>query len=171
MKKITGIKIKTNDVFSDTIGFKAPTLDGTPLEGNLTSTQLDLAKKSEIAAAGYQNQTEVSAAIDKAFSSKTSIEDYGITDAYNKAEVDAKVASVYKPKGSVETYSELADKQATAAVGDVWDVRDTGMNYAWTVDQTWDALGFTIDLTDYLRKDELVAITDAEIDEIINSVQ
>ena len=76
---------------------------------------------------GYQTSTDVSGSINAAFSSKTTISNYGITDAYTKKEVDAKVSSVYKPKGSVEKYSDLTDKEETAVVGDVWDVKETGI--------------------------------------------
>ena len=53
---------------------------------------------------------------------------------------DGKLSSVYTPKGSVQTYSDLSEKEATANPGDVWDVTDTGMNYAWTGEK-WDELG------------------------------
>ena len=51
---------------------------------------------------------------------------------YDKKQIDAKLSTVYKPKG-----------------GDVWDVKDTGMNYAYTEAGEWDDLGMTIDLSDY----------------------
>ncbi len=68
---------------------------------------------------------------------------------YDKKQIDAKLSTVYKPKGSVNTFSDLEDKKATAQVGDVWDVKDTGMNYAYTEAGEWDDLGMTIDLSDY----------------------
>ncbi|MDO4824428.1 MAG: hypothetical protein Q4A08_09705 [Bacteroidales bacterium] len=37
-------------------------------------------------------------------------------------------------KGSVNNVGDLVEKQSTAKIGDVWDVRDTGMNYAWIVE-------------------------------------
>lgn len=62
------------------------------------------------------------------------------------------VASVYRAKGSVATYTALPTTDNT--VGDVYNVEDTGMNYVWT-GTGWDALGsvFTIE-----------AITNSEID-------
>lgn len=74
-------------------------------------------------------------------------------DAATKAYVDGKVAGLYKYKGSVATQSALP---LTADVGDVYNVIDSGMNYAWTGTE-WDALGGTVSIT---------AITNTEIDQI-----
>lgn len=81
----------------------------------------------------------------------TTIAGYGITDAYTKTEVDAKVASVYKYKGSVANEAALPTKDLT--VGDVYNLEDTGMNVAWT-GKDWDKLGSVVDLTPYLTKDD-----------------
>ena len=53
------------------------------------------------------------------------------------------ISTVYKYKGSVDNYDALPDSDQ--AVGDVYNLSDTGMNYVWTGD-AWDALGqvFTI---------------------------
>ena len=81
----------------------------------------------------------------------TTLAGYGITDAYTKTEVDAKVSSVYRFRGSVATYADLP---ATGqVVGDVWNVEDTGANYAWSGTE-WDKLSETVDLTPYLTKTE-----------------
>lgn len=64
------------------------------------------------------------------------------------------ITAMYKYKGSKATLSALP---ATGnAVGDVYNVEDTGMNYAWT-GEAWDALGQMFEIT---------AITNAEIDTI-----
>lgn len=64
------------------------------------------------------------------------------------------ITAMYKYKGSKASLSALP---ATGnAVGDVWNVEDTGMNYAWT-GTAWDALGQTFDIQ---------SITNAEIDAI-----
>ena len=64
------------------------------------------------------------------------------------------LSSVYKYKGSKVNYAALPESGNT--VGDVWNVEDTGMNYAWT-GTGWDALGMAL---------EIQAITNAEIDAI-----
>lgn len=81
----------------------------------------------------------------------TTISGYGITDAYTKTEVDAKVASVYKYKGSVA--NEDALPTADQVIGDVYNLEDTGMNVAWT-GEGWDKLGSVVDLTPYLTKED-----------------
>ena len=81
----------------------------------------------------------------------TTISGYGIADAYTKTEVDAKVSSVYKYKGSVADESALpTEGQVT---GDVYNLENTGMNVAWT-GEGWDKLGSVIDLTPYLTKED-----------------
>ena len=84
------------------------------------------------------------------------------TEAY----VNNKVSSVYKYKGSKDTYSSLPTTGNT--VGDVWNVVDkNGQNYAWT-GSAWDALGETIDLSGYLKNDALQEITSAEVEALFN---
>lgn len=81
----------------------------------------------------------------------TTLAGYGIEDAYTKTEVDAKVASVYKYKGSVA--NEAALPTEGQVVGDVYNLEDTGMNVAWT-GEGWDNLGSVVDLTPYLTKED-----------------
>ena len=70
-----------------------------------------------------------------------------IADTYTKAQVDAKVSSVYRFAGSVATYDDLPTSGQT--VGDTYNVEDTGANYAWT-GSAWDKLSETVDLSGYL---------------------
>lgn len=74
----------------------------------------------------------------------------------NKPDVALKsdLTAVYKYKGSKPSYGALPESGNT--VGDVWNVEDTGMNYAWT-GTAWDALGEAF---------EIESITNAEIDDI-----
>lgn len=91
--------------------------------------------------------SDLDTAIGKKATSATTLSGYGIADAYTKTEVDAKVASVYKYKGSVANESALP--KSGQAVGDVYDLQDTGMNVAWN-GTTWDKLGISVDLSPYL---------------------
>lgn len=68
------------------------------------------------------------------------------------------ISSVYRYKGSVPTYSALPTSDLM--VGDVYNVEDTEMNYAWT-GTVWDQLGSS--------QIEIQAITNAEIDAIVAS--
>lgn len=79
----------------------------------------------------------------------------GIEGYYTSSEVDAKIAasagSGFAYKGTVNSESDLpasGNKQ-----GDIWNVADTGANYAWTGTE-WDKLSETIDLSGYLTKTE-----------------
>ena len=72
------------------------------------------------------------------------------SDTYTKEQTDSAIASaissVYKYKGSVANYSSLPSSGNT--IGDVYNVEDTGDNYAWT-GTTWDKLAGTVDLSAY----------------------
>lgn len=67
-------------------------------------------------------------------------------DTYTKEQIDAKISSVMSYKGTVATVEDLP---SSATVGDVYNVTDTGMNYAWNGSQ-WDALGSDVDLSNYV---------------------
>ncbi len=79
------------------------------------------------------------------------------SNVLNKPDVALKsdLTSVYHYKGSVTNYASLPAENN--AVGDVYNVEATGMNYAWT-GESWDALGETI---------KIESITNAEIDAIV----
>ena len=96
----------------------------------------------------------------------TTLAGYGIEDAYTKSEVDAKVASVYKYKGSVNSYADLPT--ADQVEGDVYNVAiadaahgiKAGDNVAWVavkgnVEAHWDVLAGTVDLSGYFTKQEV----------------
>ena len=132
---------------------------------NDTEIKADIAKKANAADVYTQTQvnTELSKKADKTTvetltttvdgkaNKATTISGYGIEDAYTKTEVDAKVSSVYKYKGSVANESALPTEGQV--VGDVYNLEDTGMNVAWT-GEGWDKLGSVVDLTPYLTKED-----------------
>ena len=62
---------------------------------------------------------------------------------YNKSQVDSKFTSVYIFKGSVDSIEDLPTEGNI--IGDVWNVRRSDTNYAWT-SEGWDALGGTAEL-------------------------
>ena len=77
---------------------------------------------------------------------------YGITDAFTKDEISSKISSVYRYKGSVETKTDLPSENLTE--GDVYNIKDTGDNYAWVAPVGelagfWDKLAGEIDLSSY----------------------
>lgn len=81
------------------------------------------------------------------------------SDIQGKPDVAVKgdLASVYKFKGSVANYAALPTEGLE--VGFVYNVEDTGMNYAWTGTE-WDALGQAFSIT---------AISNEQIDALFTS--
>lgn len=79
-----------------------------------------------------------------------------------KTYVDSKISSVYRYKGSVATYNDLPTENLQ--IGDVYDVKDTGMNYAWN-GTSWDELGMNIDTSLFeLKENKVVSISSASTD-------
>lgn len=79
-----------------------------------------------------------------------------LDDANNNFAKKSDISTVYKWKGSKDTYDQLPTEGNT--VGDIWNVKDTNMNYGWTEDGTWDSLGSPV---------EISAITNEAIDSIV----
>lgn len=61
-----------------------------------------------------------------------------------KSDIAAAVVSVYKFKGTVVTEADLPT--SGNAIGDVWNVNDTGKNFAWDGVE-WDSLGGDVEYT------------------------
>lgn len=80
---------------------------------------------------------------------------------YTKSEVDSKMSGVYHYKGTVANQALLP---ATPSEGDVYNVEDDGMNYAWN-GTAWDALGGTVDLSEYYTKTETNTILSSKADQ------
>ena len=80
--------------------------------------------------------------------------DYVKTSTFEdyKKEVDKKISTVYRYKGSVANYAALPT--VNREVGDTYNLLDNGANYAWT-DYGWDKLSETIDLSGYALKEEI----------------
>ena len=74
----------------------------------------------------------------------TTLQGYGITDAATKNELEevrTAVSRVYKYKGKVATEADL-DNIQDPDNGDMYDVEDSGVNYAWNEDESrWDNMG------------------------------
>ena len=87
--------------------------------------------------------------------------DAKVENLYSKEEIDAKVNAVYKFKGSVDGLVALPAENNV--VGDVYNLKDTGMNVAWDGTQ-WDYLGVDVDLSGYVQAKDLVEATDEQID-------
>lgn len=64
-------------------------------------------------------------------------------------EVNGRLNNVYRLKGSVHTFDDLAQYESTAVAGDTYIVsEEDGLEYAWTGSK-WEALGRNSIITDY----------------------
>lgn len=79
-----------------------------------------------------------------------------LDDANKNFAKKSDISTVYKWKGSKDTYDQLPTEGNS--VGDIWNVKDTNMNYGWTEDGTWDPLGSPV---------EISPITNEVIDSIV----
>lgn len=106
---------------------------------------------------GNDNIQEIEKEIASKAEKATTLSGYGIQDAYTKTQVDNKVASVYRVKGSVANFEALP---TTAVIGDVYNLSDTGANYVCTVASPaeWDKLSETVDLSHCVTSDEVSGI-------------
>lgn len=132
-------------------GGKIDTISVNGTQQTITNKNVDITVPTEVSDltndSGYQTASDVQSAISTA------------------------VASAYKYKGSVATVNDLPASGNTT--GDVWDVQDTGINYAWT-GTAWDALGSYVDTAVLWtsatgQTNTLEAATVAEINAILNA--
>ena len=85
-------------------------------------------------------------------------------DVYSKEEIENKMKRLYRYRGSVATKADLDDIDKTTLVeGDVYNVLDSGMNYAWTGTE-WDNLGSEIDVSLFANKIIVTPNSDIVID-------
>lgn len=85
-----------------------------------------------------------------------------------QAEITAKVASVFKFKGSKDTLTEV-ESLTDMMTGDVWHVNNDGKEYVYTGTE-WELLGFTIDLSSYATTSAVTEAINAKATEIIEQI-
>ena len=132
----------------------------TEVESAISTAVTDMATQTWVEGKGYLTEhqpltdyaktTEVESAISTAvtdMATQTWVEEQGYAKT---SEVDSKIVtaitSVYRYQGSVENYESLPTENLIK--GDVWNVEETGDNYAWTGTE-WDKLGGNVNLTGY----------------------
>lgn len=117
-----------------------PKINNVELVGNKTTSDLGI------------NIPDVSNFITKDVDNLTNY--YKKTETYTKTEVDNKVSSVYRYRGTVATYSDLPSTDLV--IGDVYNVEqadsqhgiEAGDNVAWN-GTVWDKLSGNVDLSGY----------------------
>ena len=100
------------------------------------------------------NSTKPSYTFSELTSHPTTLNDYGITDAYTKTEVDGLVSGVLHYKGTKSTTSALPS--SGNVTGDVWHITADGSEWAWD-GSAWQELGTAVDLSGYLQSSDIAA--------------
>ena len=173
-------KAKLGGVEANANNYTLPDASASVKGGVTVGTNVDVSGGKISVKNGTTNQkgaatpSAVKAAYDLAAgkqSPATSLAGYGIADAYTKDEVDAKMSSALEYKGSKDTYADLPTTGNKK--GDVWNIVNAdaahgvnaGDNVAWN-GTTWDVLAGTMDLSAYMLAEDLVAISNTELDNI-----
>ena len=162
---------------------KATTLAGYGITNAYTKDEVYT--KTEVNDKGFLVASDIANKADKA----TTLAGYGITDAFTKDEINSKLSSVYKPGGSLN-FVDLPEP-SEAILGLVYNMNDAfttddrflasepvqypiGTNIVTvavsgdgTTKYLFDVLAGFVDLSDYAKKTDMVAITNEEIDEIV----
>lgn len=167
----TGSKYAT-ETYVDENGGKIDKIKVNNVEQTITDKTVNISVPEDISDlnddVGIQTANDVASAISTALAN-------GNDPYQTESDVDDKIStaisSVYRYKGSVATYNDLPASGNTT--GDVWDVQDTGMNYAWN-GTGWDPLGASVDTSTLWssvsgKANSLIAITTAEIDTIVGA--
>lgn len=141
----------------------------TALENHKTEAEGKYATKTEVTTLSGNAKTAIDGVDAKVTALDTKLTEHYWTSAETNTQIDDKVkaavSSVYKVKGSVQTYAALP---ATGNVeGDVYNVVEAhdnipaGTNYVWVSEGEgtghWDPLGGTVDLSAYAKTTEVEA--------------
>ena len=81
--------------------------------------------------------------------------------------IENKISGVYHFRGNVANLAALQAVQ-NPEVGDVYNLLDTGMNAAWT-GTAWDDFGTTVDLSGYVREEDVQSIALAQLNAMLYS--
>lgn len=145
------------------VGTKVDKVEGKGLSTNDFTTE----EKTKLATLQNYDDTSISNRV-------TTLENAGYqTQSQVQTLINSSLSSVMTYKGTVANYTDLPSENV--AVGDTYNItnasanNNAGDNATWN-GTTWDILGSNIDLSSYLQRSELVAITNNEIDTMWASV-
>ena len=163
---------------------------GLATPNDISTATDDMATQTWVNGQGYQNASQVQSTVTTATSdmaTKTWVGQQGYATTSNvNTLISAAVSGAYKAKGSSDFAS--IPQLTSSAVGDVYNVTDAftttadfvegvGKSYGAGTNivcvdsdgegtKKWDVLAGFVNLTEYVKSSELVAITSGEIDEI-----
>lgn len=140
----------------------------TNLENTVNDKATGLAATKAIA---DKNKNDISDLQSKKADKATTLAGYGITDAYTKTQIDSKMTSALKYKGSYDTFAKLKEAVKTPENGDVYNIKQAGGtgifgtaikagdNVAYNAEaKGWDVLGGTTDLSAYATTDSVTSL-------------
>lgn len=140
----------------------------TNLENTVNDKATGLAATKAIA---DKNKNDISDLQSKKADKATTLAGYGITDAYTKTQIDSKMTSALKYKGSYDTFAKLKDAVTNPENGDVYNIKNAGGigvfgtaikagdNVAYNAEaKGWDVLGGTTDLSAYATADSVTSL-------------
>lgn len=156
---IEGHEVATGDQTAASLGLETP--GGAQAKADAAKT----AAVAEVKTLGYQTSTQVESAITaKGYATADSV-DSKVNAA--KAELQGKiteaVSSALTYKGVKATKAELPVEGNKT--GDMWHVTADANEYAWDGTK-WEPMGGAVDLSGYLLKTDMVALTNGEIDNV-----
>ena len=150
------------------------------------------ADKGALATLDEVSKAQLSAALSSEITGKadssTTLAGYGITDAYTKSEVDAKITGSYKPQGSITAAGIDSALLVAANYGYVYNVSEdftttadfvegagkshpAGTNIVVVQSESaykFDVLAGMVDLTPYATKAEVTPLTAQDVQDIVN---
>lgn len=180
--QIEGHELASGNNTAASLGLATPT--------DVSNAVNDMATKTWVTSQGYQNASQVQSAVttgtaDMATKTWVGEQGYATTSNVNTL-ISAAVSGAYKAKGS-SVFASLPALSA-ATVGDVYNVTDAFLTTADFVEgagqsygagtnivcvdsggegtKKWDVLAGFVNLTEYVKSSEMVAITPTEINEI-----
>lgn len=156
---IEGHEVATGDQTAASLGLETP---------SGAQAKADAAKSAavdEVKTLGYQTSTQVESAITaKGYATADSV-DSKVNAA--KAELQGKITEAVS---SALTYRGVKATKAELPVegnktGDMWHVTEDANEYAWDGSK-WEPMGGAVDLSGYMKKTDMVALTNGEIDNV-----
>ena len=127
---------------------------------DLSSNDFTDAEKTKLASLENYDDTTVLAKI----AQEKSDREAALQNYYTIAAIDAKLASVLRYQGVVDTRGDL-DTIVDPVIGDVWHVADDAGEYAWN-GTAWEPLGSSVDLTAYattVSVNDMIAVAKNEL--------
>ena len=159
---VTAQGYQTSEQVEQTIASKGfETTTGAQAKADAAKT----AAVAEVKELGYQTSAQVESAITaKGYATTASVDSkVGAAKTELQKKIDAAVASAFTYKGVKATKAELPVEGNKT--GDMWHVTEDANEYAWDGSK-WEPMGGAVDLSGYLKKTDMVALTNGEIDNV-----